>query len=187
MSYFLNRAREQGGSAYLAVLLVMVILTIVGLTLALVTQTELELGANEQTQNRLFYAAETGLGVAAAQALVSGEYTPPPFFHDPRTSRGQYVNLVEEVDLSPFVPVMSAPCNWCPVNEAGVPEFFRVTNVVTSSVRRLGWQGSLASPPPLDGASQGRKSVSVMFEFSPWWEPPTEPIADNTKLAKVKL
>jgi len=43
-------------------------LTILALSLALVTQTEVQVGSNERTVTRTFYAADSGLGIAAADA-----------------------------------------------------------------------------------------------------------------------
>ena len=71
----LSSRRHEAGSAYIITLLALVVLTILALTLALVTQTEVQVGANEKTANRTFYAADSGLGIAAAEALTSGRYT----------------------------------------------------------------------------------------------------------------
>ncbi len=62
--------REQG-SVFIVSLMVLVMLTVIGLSLALVTETEMLIGGNEQVINETFYAAETGLAVAVSQLLVS--------------------------------------------------------------------------------------------------------------------
>ena len=69
------RSRSEAGSAYIVTLLALVVLTILALSLALVTQTEVQVGANERTVNRTFYAADSGVGLAAAEALSSSRYT----------------------------------------------------------------------------------------------------------------
>ncbi|HKI85589.1 MAG TPA: hypothetical protein VKA53_02475, partial [Thermoanaerobaculia bacterium] len=49
--------RRQEGSAYIVALLALLVLSIVGLALALITQTEQEAGSNERSINRVFYSA----------------------------------------------------------------------------------------------------------------------------------
>lgn len=62
-----NRSsRAQDGSAYIVVLLVLLLLTIFGLSLVLITQTERQIGANQRDAGRNFFAAESGIAVAVA-------------------------------------------------------------------------------------------------------------------------
>ena len=68
------RSRGEAGSAYMAVLLVLVILTIFGLALILITQTEMQVGSNERTLARTFYAADAGIEMATAKALVTSDH-----------------------------------------------------------------------------------------------------------------
>src|SRR6185295_1896315 len=67
--------RGEAGSAYIVTLLALVVLTIMALSLVLVTQTEIQSGTAEKTINRVFYSADTGLGIAAASALTSSSYS----------------------------------------------------------------------------------------------------------------
>ncbi len=62
--------REQG-SVFIVSLMVLVMLTVIGLSLALVTETEMLIGGNEQVIHETFYAAETGMAVAVSQLMVS--------------------------------------------------------------------------------------------------------------------
>lgn len=63
-----NRER---GSVFVVALMVLVMLTVVGLSLALVTETEMLIGGNEQVINETFFAAETGMNVAISQLMVA--------------------------------------------------------------------------------------------------------------------
>jgi len=65
---------SEAGSAYVITLLALVVLTILALSLALVTQTEVQVGANEKTVNRTFYAADSGLGISVAEILANHDY-----------------------------------------------------------------------------------------------------------------
>ncbi len=58
------------GSVFIVALLALVLLTVVGLSLALVTETEMLLGSNEQVITETFYAGETGASVAIGQAML---------------------------------------------------------------------------------------------------------------------
>ena len=58
--------RAQDGSAYIVVLLVLLLLTIFGLSLVVITHTERQIGTNERDASRNFFAAESGIAVAVA-------------------------------------------------------------------------------------------------------------------------
>lgn len=64
------RNPEQG-SVFIVALMVLVMLTVIGLSLALVTETEMLIGGNEQVINETFFAAETGMNVAISQLMVA--------------------------------------------------------------------------------------------------------------------
>lgn len=68
-----RRAGRHGGeqgSVFIVALLALVLLTVIGLSLALVTETEMLLGSNEKIITETFYAAETGVNVVFGQSTV---------------------------------------------------------------------------------------------------------------------
>lgn len=65
-----SRPTERG-SVFIVALMVLVMLTVIGLSLALVTETEMLIGGNEQIINETHFAAETGQSVAVSQLLVA--------------------------------------------------------------------------------------------------------------------
>ena len=65
-----HHERERG-SVFIVALMVLVMLTVIGLSLALVTETEMLIGGNEQVINETFFAAETGMSVAISQLMVA--------------------------------------------------------------------------------------------------------------------
>ncbi len=180
------RPRETG-SAYIVTLLALVVLTILALALAMVTQTEVQVGANEKTINRTFYAADSGLGVAAAEALTSGRYSGLTVILN-KTTVGGY-SIADKVTISSFVPILTVRCDWCPANEDGVPKFWKVNHAVTAYAKRIGWKGS--GDPPDDPAQVtllGQKTLSAMYEFQPWPTPPVESLpTDPAALQQVKF
>lgn len=175
--------RGERGSAYVIALLALVVLTILGLTLAFVTQTEVQVGAADRTLNRTFYSADSGLGIAAAHALASGRYQSSTLVLN-RTTVGN-LSVADRIDVSPMAPILTVRCDWCPANDDGVPKFWKVHHAVTANAERISWSGTGA--PPADATVVGQKTLSVMFEFQPWPSPPTDSIAEAEELQKVKF
>ena len=178
-----RKARRQLGSAYVIALLALVVLTILGLGLALVTQSELQIGSNERVINRVFYATDSGIAVATARALVAAEYGAKKFTVVDATRVGS-VALVNEVDVSPFYPIYDAPCNLCEINNAGTysnKAYRKINHAVTSRGTRRG----------LDPSSGllADKTITAMVEVQP--QPSStaayRPIGDPTQLDKIKF
>lgn len=183
MSPRIAEKRGERGSAYVTVLLALVVLSLLALALASVTQTEVRIGANERLVNRTFYAADSGLGVAAAQALARGSYAPSSLVLNQQTTGN--VAVADRVDVSPLAPILTVRCDWCPANDDGVPEFWKVHHAATATAQRVSWNGT--GLPPDDAKVHASKTVSVMFEFQPWPTPPVESIADAEELRKIKF
>ena len=73
-----DHRRAEAGSAYLAILLVLVVLTILGLSLAVITQTEVLIGGSEKQATRQLFAAGSGVELAAAHEMVSARLRQSP-------------------------------------------------------------------------------------------------------------
>lgn len=179
--------RCETGSAYVMTLLALVVLTVLALVLVFLTGTEVQVATNERSINRTFYAADSGLGVAAAQALVSGNYGPNILLLNETVVGGTHV--AERVEIAPMAPILLVRCDWCPANDDGVPEFWKVNHATTATARRLAWNGTWdgADPVPPEAQLRGEKTLSVMLEFQPWPTPPVESIADSAALQKIKF
>jgi len=67
----MRRHHSERGSVFIVALMVLVMLTVIGLSLALVTETEMLIGGNEQIISETFVAAETGTAVAVSQLMVA--------------------------------------------------------------------------------------------------------------------
>ena len=63
-------SHPQRGSVFIVTLLALVLLSVIGLSLALVTETEMMLGGNEQIITETFYAGEAGISVAIGQVML---------------------------------------------------------------------------------------------------------------------
>ncbi len=65
----------QEGSAFILALIVVMLLTILGLSLAVVTETEMQLGGTEKTIERQQFAAESGLWTKIAALALTNKWT----------------------------------------------------------------------------------------------------------------
>jgi hypothetical protein len=110
-----RQLNRQAGSAYIIALLALVVLSIIGLGLALITQTEMQIGSNERTTEKVFYAADTGIQMATARAIVVPDLTKFTI----SLKDNEKVLFKHEVAMSPFYPLMQATCNLCEFNDPG--------------------------------------------------------------------
>jgi len=176
-------SHRQSGSAYVIALLALIVLTVLGLALALVTQSELQIGGNERVVNRVFYAADSGIGAATARALVSANYTGLTFsMLDPVSGTSLAIN--NNVTTSPFYPILDAPCNLCEINNQGTyseKAYRRINHAVTSVADRRG--------AALGTDVIAQKTLSAMVEVQPWKSSPEAyaPINDPAQLALIKF
>lgn len=129
------RRRAEEGSAYIITLLVLVVLTILGLTLVLLTQTEVQIAANQRVANRTIAAAETGLNTAMANMLVNNEGCGHIFgFVDTTASGGTAVGT--QVLIPGIFPILEAPCNLCMINASKTyVAFDNATRAIAQRVR----------------------------------------------------
>ena len=149
----------QAGSAYIIVLLALVVLTIVGLSLSVITQSELVIGANERVEKRTFYAADSGISHSLARALVLGDYEGRETTLDDPSARLSNVGF--NVAMSPLLPISNPPCNLCQINNEGQynsPSFSAVDFAVAVRAERR--RGTLTGP-------LASKTVSAMLLVQP--------------------
>jgi hypothetical protein len=177
-------SRREEGSAYLVALLGMVVLTLLGLTLSVITQTEMRMGANERVLQRVFYAADSGFGTSVSRALVEGDFSSQTFtLPDPSTPPG--FNFRHSVAVTPLVPVLSAPCNLCQINNAGsygAKQYHKVSHAVAVDAQRVG--GEVDNPGLV-----AQKSLSAMIEIQPMESTPDAHlvIEDTEQMARVRF
>lgn len=171
------RPRGELGSAYIIVLLVLVVLTILGLSLALVTQTERQIGTSEKTIQRVFSSAETGIALAVAKALVLPDHRGMRL--ELRESRTRVdggadhslatrsLLLRHDVQTSVLRPILDAPCNLCQINSGGSADlpFKEINHSLVSTATRRGWR---SGSDPDDAGVIGRQQISLMVELQPW-------------------
>jgi len=156
---------NESGSAYLITLMVLIVMTIIGLSLSLVTQTEMQLGANEKMIQETFYAADSGVAVGIARALARNEQDPFNYLMNQEDRDANY-HLVNRINVSPFQAILNMPCNFCEINPNDSP-YANVNHGVTAFAERLSWTGA-PTGPPANAKVRARRSISVMVELQPW-------------------
>jgi hypothetical protein len=145
---------SERGSAYLFVLLALLVLTAIGLSLVVITQTEVQIGGAEKNASRVLYGADSGVRIQFALSRF-GATKSRRLALDSTTVLGD--QLVETVDLSPFYPIQSGPCALCSVNW-GEERYWAVDYVVNAQAQR-----NFA----LTGGVQAQKRLSTMFFIQP--------------------
>jgi hypothetical protein len=153
--------RSESGSAYLATMLVLVVLTILGLSLAVITQTEVLISGSEKQAVRQLFAASSGVQAAAAYELVSRDSASHRMRIGQRSEDilGQTTVIGDDLCTTPFLQLSTTNCNLCKVNEG---DYFAVGYGITAAALRRG-----------DSDLGARKSVGSMVTFEPWQANPT--------------
>jgi hypothetical protein len=179
-----RRARHEEGSAYILSLLVLVLLAVIGMSLALTTQTELQIGANERISTRVFYAGDTGVEVAAARSLAAADPGPLTFTltDDGLDLTGSGYEFFTDVQTTAFVPLDSAYCNLCQFQQGD--EYLRLIHAVTAVAQRFGTYDQTVTRKLL-----AQKTIATMFDIQPRVGNLQDflPIADPTTRGNVKF
>lgn len=169
-------APSEAGSAYLFALLVLFVLTVIGLSLAVVTQSEVQIGGAEKTTTRTLYQADAALRVQLASA----------FFNDPKARTIQLApdfdlggtTVQDRVQASTFFPIYSGPCSLCTVN-TGNEQYWSINHAVSAAATRT---SPVAGPDP--DITYADKTLAQMFAIQPMKgrsiEAFREDLTDNT-------
>ena len=201
--------RSEEGSAYILALLVLVVLSVVGLSLTMITQTEQQIGSNELQIQRALYGADSGINMAIARVLtvnssVQNATVPAvtemsflvPEQHSLVTNSGAVipitpgngdVHYAAHVQVSPFVPIRDAYCDMCPAAEGDV-QLENVNHAVVATAQQVTWAGDVnpydqpSDPVPTVRAT---KQLFLMITLQPWSPPRWEAIADSSEVQKV--
>lgn len=153
------RSRREDGSAYIIALMALFLLTILGISVSLVTQTEILASSQERTIERTFYAAEAGLEMAIARALGQGDYGPATHIAQ-RTEleQGAIMQMQERADSSTFFCIGDSPCNLCSINQGS--QWVRRNHMLSVNAVRSGVDAGVDVPV-------GRKSLTDMVDIEP--------------------
>ena len=191
--------RSESGSAYIVALLVLIVLTLIGLALALITQTEMQTGATQVTLQRALYSADSGISRSFARTFAHYDCSPilgtgTNGFRiedkDLTTDALSGGGLREEVSVTAAVPLINPPCPLCSVNNAGGSEekgkqdYYEIHHVVSAAARRVG--GPVASSATAQTLAM--RTVGSFYSLQPW--PQVKDCYDyvgSPEAAKIKM
>lgn len=159
---------SERGSAYLFVLLALLVMTILGLSVVVITQTEVQIGAAEKTVTRVLYGADSGARVQLAYKMVGNEGRKARFNFVENVTRAG-ADFAENVDTSSIMVAYKGACNLCTINEDSENRKVSLNLVTNAQGRRLGLGAS-----PVDDVAQANKLVTIMY----FVQPQDEPVAD---------
>ena len=148
MRCFKPSSRREEGSALMFALLALVFLTIIGLSLAVVTETEMMIGSNEQISQETFYAAEAGIAAAISRLMITNSLQGDYFFipvkdgDDNVTVGSKTLGYV--VDFTDIYPIASDTAPWTKAN--GETEYLSVFFHVDVRARRMAWDTADSGP-----------------------------------------
>jgi Tfp pilus assembly protein PilX len=156
--------QRQDGSAFIIALLVLVVLTILGLGLTFITQSEMVIGANERSITRAFYVSDSTVSLVTADFLVNRAAEGGRWFLTSGNLGG--VRLADRATASPFVQLNVAPCNLCAINNdtAYTEPPKRVNNGMVVIGERLGVTQDAAQD---EISSLASKEIHVMMDLQP--------------------
>jgi Tfp pilus assembly protein PilX len=160
-----SKDRGERGTAFVVALLVLVVLTIAGLALTLMTQTEVRIGANEREANRTFYASDSGIQVSTAMTLYRKNNKTLTVFlnttqQDTNSSSAPPLTFGDQIVLQPLFPLHTQPCSFCQINQNLQNKYAYTTHLVNITTTRLGTLGSTSQ-------TLSQKVVAAMIGLQP--------------------
>jgi hypothetical protein len=168
------------GSAFLAALLALLVLTIIGLAVSLTTRTEMLVGGAERSIQRVFYAADSGLSLSISRGLANDFEAHEDILPDPDSPA--LLNLRHRVETARFQEINQTYCDLCNINrsgEHGGDIYYHIYYAANADAERLGGLGT----------SLARMSVGTIAEMQPRKSviEALEDIDDPSAMAKIRF
>ncbi len=176
-----RHSERERGSVFIVALMVLVMLTVVGLSLALVTETEMLIGGNEQVINETFFAAEAGLAAGVSQLMVANSTDSKCLGllakdANDSTRRVGVRTAGYAVDITTLYPVAFSNAPGSKANEGAKDTIFAGYFRAAGRSMRGTWPESAARPVPremgeelvdIDFTVQAQKEIELAFYSTP--------------------
>ena len=159
---------SERGSMFLVALLTLFILTLVGLSLAVVTETEMILGGNEWAINEIHYAAEAGVNIQIAQMIIGGDPAVKTFVLPSYFGQRQANQMGFDIRTSGLAEVDRDRMPFTQAN-MGTSEINYAFLFMVARAQRTAWSKG-RDTPNCDDLSQNRlgfKTVTTGFFLAP--------------------
>lgn len=182
----MNPQRKKRGSAFILALMVLAVLMVIGLSVSLISETEMSIGETEKIQNEQFFATEAGITAGVSGLLVTNNTNQINFVIPARGRDRSRTNLNVGYDVQTSGLAM--------INEGELPltkinagerymGYFYHTRTLT---RRTSWAGGQEVPTCDDITDHqlGSNLVSTAFYFAPAPQLSDEALADSSEIAE---
>ena len=157
------RLRKQQGSAFILALIVIMLLTILGLSVAVVTETEMQLGATEKALDRQHFAAETGLWAGIAGVVITNQwcFTQLGLIDEPDLDFGLADQTLGYAVATTDAKLIVNGCPaWTDCNEdQGDQGFISTYSLAGATAQRVGYPSTWDSP--FEGVGPGRLELAT--------------------------
>ena len=171
-------ARNQRGSMFIMVLLILLILTSVALSLVFVTEIEMQLGGTEKVMNQTFFTAESGIHAALAgvpNQNWAGEKL--AFVEGPLGANQQIGTRVITSRIRTVGPPQLPPMT---IANEGENDYHTFATVLRSTAQRVSWPANEpvpiydeGDPRELQVTIQSQQTLDVRYLLSPVRTPPS--------------
>jgi hypothetical protein len=157
--------RAERGSAFVVALLVLVVLTIAGLALTLMTQTEMRIGANEREANRTLYATDSGIEVSSARTYyLKNDKTLVLYLNttqqDTKASTAPPLTFSDQIVVTPLYEVYHGQALRTSMNQNLQQKYAAPTFIVNATATRTGQLGATSQ-------TMAQKVLGAMIEIVP--------------------
>lgn len=157
--------RAERGSAFVVALLVLLVLTIAGLALTLLTQTEMRIGANEREANRTLYAADSGIEVSTARTLwAKNDRTLQIVLNttqqDTNSGSAPPLTFGDQIVVTPLHTADTQKMGVTSLNQNQPTQYVVTTSLVNSSTTRTGQLGAV-------NQAMAQKVLGAMIALQP--------------------
>ncbi|MEM1203889.1 MAG: pilus assembly PilX N-terminal domain-containing protein [Acidobacteriota bacterium] len=164
-----TRTQAERGSAFFVAMVVLGVLSLIGLSLALVTDTEMLLGGNERVVNETFFAAEAGVTTMISKLLVTNSIEAVDL-----VLPSYYGELIENTQLgfdvrtTGLLPVIQETLPYTTANE-GTAQFSSFYYYGLVRAQRTGWRSSKAVPDcdDLERSISSERHIFHGFYYGP--------------------
>jgi hypothetical protein len=162
-----TRHRGESGSAYIIALLVLVVLTIIGLALTLITQTEVAIGSNERDALRTFYATDSFSGLVKGMMANQEDHNVPITNNTTQQDTGKImpVTFADQVTVTPLIQTNVQPCFICDMGSDPTLNYKAITHILNSNDSRTGLTSISGTPQAIPITE---KLIATQILLEPW-------------------
>lgn len=162
----LESHRGERASATIIAIMVLFLLTVLGLALTLVTTTESMIAGNERLRTQSFYAADSGLDLAAVRLILADDTSPLLVqINGLLADRSARTELL----LERVAPLIDMPCNLCSISLGSGYEsddYGRRVFDLTSEGRRAGLNNSFNAREQAAESAESRNQFLAQVQLN---------------------